>query len=137
MTKEEAEHVSHDHLVDQIVRNTRQLNVASDENNIDEEEGDHSEQNHYRRAETSWDDLELVKQEHTGDKGQKHLIGLSWIPTKRVSRGVRLSVMYDTIMPRGQNEYMYEASAGAGAHIYIIDTLNFGLDWPVSRSSSP
>lgn len=31
MTKDEAEHISHDHLVDQIVRNTRQLNVASDE----------------------------------------------------------------------------------------------------------
>lgn len=105
--------------------------------NIDEEEGDHDEQNHHRRAETSWDDLELVKQEHTGDKGQKHLIGLSWIPAKRVSRSGRLSVMYDTIMPRGQNEYMYEAPAGAGAHIYIINKLSFGLDWPVSRSSNP
>ena len=54
MTKEEAEHISHDHLVDQIVRNTRQLNVASDETNIDEEEGDHDEQNHHRRAIWNW-----------------------------------------------------------------------------------
>ena len=135
ITEKEAEKISRHPLVDQIVRNVAQVNTAHYEDNGDSGKDDEEPRKPsvHRRATVSWENLRIDSLPGTDDKSQRHLIGLSWDPTKRLREHTGTLFISDTVGKTPTDQYLFEESAGEGTHIYIFDTANFGMRWPVSQ----